>query len=241
MGSNDMSDSIERPARVYPGAPKDVAASSLTNEAYEALKASILEGILPPGYQAVEKQLAHQLEMSRTPVHEAIIRLQNEGFLRILPRRGVQILKQSPNDIRRTYEVIIALEGMAARLLAGMEDRQAAAAGIALMTEATDAMEDAFLSGDVKQWANADDRFHRSLIEKCGNAKLGCIAGTFMDQAQLARVMTLRIRPLPSISVREHRSILASLEAGNGSEARQAVEEHRARACKEITEALSLL
>jgi len=59
-----------------------------------------------------------QLKMSRTPVHEAIIRLESEGFPCVLPRRGVQILKLSADDMRETYDVIIALEGMAGALIA---------------------------------------------------------------------------------------------------------------------------
>ena len=72
--------------------------NSLVDEAYRALKASILDGTLPAGYQAVEKRIAEQLKMSRTPVHEAVIRLENEGFLRVLPRRGVQVLRLSAED-----------------------------------------------------------------------------------------------------------------------------------------------
>src|SRR6478609_690754 len=78
--------------RVRPAPPAAPARESLAQAAYAALKASILEGLLPPGHEAVEQAIADQLGMSRTPVHEAVLRLQHEGFLRVLSRRGVRVL-----------------------------------------------------------------------------------------------------------------------------------------------------
>ena len=60
--------------------------------------------------------------MSRTPVHEAAIRLQEDGLIRVLPRRGILILALAPEDMREIYDVIIAIEGRAAELLAGLPD-----------------------------------------------------------------------------------------------------------------------
>ncbi|MBX9593152.1 MAG: GntR family transcriptional regulator, partial [Roseomonas sp.] len=105
------------PERVRPAGPSP-ARPSLAEAAYAALKASILEGLLPPGHEAVEQAIADQLGMSRTPVHEAVLRLQHEGMVRILPRRGVMVLPIDPEDLRQTYQVLIALEGEAAALLA---------------------------------------------------------------------------------------------------------------------------
>ncbi|RDJ22257.1 GntR family transcriptional regulator [Bosea caraganae] len=216
-------------------APKE----SLVEEAYRALKASILEGVLPPGYQAVEQRIAEQLNMSRTPVHEAIIRLQQEGLLRVLPRRGVQVLPLSAADMLETYQLLIALEGMAALLLADRtDDPRATEAVIDSMAAATDQMERCFVTGDLRGWAKADDQFHRLLVGECGNARLAKMASTMTDQAQRAREATLRYRPSLPDSVIEHRRILAALRAGAGAEARSAAETHRTRASAEIVAAL---
>src|SRR5271165_7604285 len=91
---------------------------SLVGDAYDALKQAIRENAFPPGYQGSEQEIASQLKMSRTPVHEAIIRLQEEGLVRVLPRRGVVVSVISPNDMREIYEVIIALETASSELLA---------------------------------------------------------------------------------------------------------------------------
>ena len=91
---------------------------SLVGGAYEALKEAIRNNVFAPGYQGSEQEIASQLGMSRTPVHEAIIRLQEEGLVRVLPRRGVVVCAISPDDMREIYEVIIALETASAELLA---------------------------------------------------------------------------------------------------------------------------
>ena len=95
---------------------------SLVDDAYRALKDAIRENVFPPGYQGSEQEIASRLGMSRTPVHEAVIRLQEEGLVRVLTRRGVLICTVSPDDMREIYAVIIALETMAAELLAGQPE-----------------------------------------------------------------------------------------------------------------------
>src|ERR671912_1735213 len=103
-------------------------APSLVDEAYQALKTAIRDNVFPPGHQAAEPEIAQQLGMSRTPVHEAIIRLQEEGLVQVLPRRGVLVCAISADDIREIYDVLVAVEGMAASLLAGLPKKSAAPA-----------------------------------------------------------------------------------------------------------------
>src|SRR3954451_14413841 len=91
---------------------------TLVDDAYQALKAAIRNNVFAPGYQGSEQEIANQLRMSRTPVHEAIIRLQEEGLVRVLPRRGVMVCPISPYDMREIYGVIIALETASSELLA---------------------------------------------------------------------------------------------------------------------------
>ena len=224
-----------RQDRVRPAEPAP-ARPSLAEAAYAALKASILEGLLPPGEEAVEQAIADQLGMSRTPVHEAVLRLQHEGFLRVLPRRGVRVLPIDPDDLRQTYEVLIALEGAAAALLAARGAD--AAATLDAMRAATAEMAAALAHGDRAGWAAADDRFHRTLLAGSGNPKLARLAETAADQAQRARSATVARRPAPETSAREHGAILAALSAGDGEGARAAVAAHRIRASREILRAL---
>ena len=221
-------------ARMLALRPKaDVAAppsgSSLVEAAYAAMKTAIRENVFPPGHQAAEPEIARQLGMSRTAVHEAIIRLQEEGLVQVLPRRGVLICPISAEDIREIYDVLIAVEGMAAALLAGLPKEAAAAAADALDRE-TAAMAEALGAGLLPDWAAADDRFHQLLTERCRNRRLARIAATVRDQAHRARLFTLHLRPRPEGSADEHGRITAAVRAGAVEEAEAAARAHRTRA-----------
>lgn len=204
-------------------------APSLVEEAYQALKKAIRDNVFPPGHQAAEPEIARQLGMSRTPVHEAIIRLQEEGLVQVLPRRGILICPISADDIREIYDVLIALEGMAAALLAGLPGDRPASAAKALEQESA-LMEQALERQELLDWAAADDRFHQLLTERCGNRRLARVAATVRDQSHRARLFTLHLRPLPTASAAEHRRITDAIREGAAAEAEAAARAHRVQA-----------
>jgi DNA-binding GntR family transcriptional regulator len=206
---------------------------SLVDEAYAALKQAIRDTVFAPGYQGSEQEIAVRLGMSRTPVHEAIIRLQEDGLVRVLSKRGVLICPLAPQDIREIYEVVIAVESMAAELLAALPAAVRAAVADELEA-ATAAMDAALAQGDLPSWAEADDRFHRLLVERCGNGRLRRIAQTVTDQAHRARMLTLRLRARPVDSAQAHRLIVAAVRVGDAGEAHRYARAHRVAARDEI-------
>ncbi|MBP0493304.1 GntR family transcriptional regulator [Pararoseomonas indoligenes] len=212
------------------------ARPSLAESAYRALRARLLDLSLAPGDEATEGDLATGLGMSRTPVHEAVLRLQSEGFLSVRPRRGLRVLPIDPAGMAETYEVLIALEGAAAARLAANPNPDAAAA----MAGATASMRDALAAGDRRAWAAADDAFHRALLRGCGNARLARLAQEAADLAQRARLATAALRPEPTGSADEHARILKALESGDPEAARAALAAHRQRASAEILRTLAL-
>src|SRR4051812_13469188 len=140
------------------GADAQAQKPSLVDGAYDALKAAIRNNVFAPGYQGSEQEIASQLGMSRTPVHEAIIRLQEEGLVRVLPRRGVVVCALSPEDMREIYGVIIALETASSELLAERPEEERGP--IAGELDAVNArMETALAADDLVDWAGADERF----------------------------------------------------------------------------------
>jgi DNA-binding GntR family transcriptional regulator len=218
----------------------DAKPQSLVADAYRSLKDAIRDNVFAPGFQGSEQEIALRLGMSRTPVHEALIRLQEEGLVRVLPKRGVMVCALSPDDMREVYDVIIALEGVAAELLAGMPEtarKPALAALEAINTE----MKSALQQNDLVAWARADDRFHRTLIDQCGNRRVARLANTIMDQSHRARMMTLRLRPKPTRSMTEHQAITAAIRRGDSSEAASRTRQHRQRARDELLPLLDRL
>src|SRR5262245_30829929 len=167
---------------------------SLVDGAYRKLKEAVRENEFPPGYQGSEQEIATRLGMSRTPVHEAVIRLQEEGLVRVLPRRGVVVCAISADDMREIYEVIIALEAAAADSQRAWPSPEALSTAREL-ADVNQAMDDALVADDLTAWAKADETFHRLLIERTGNKRLMRMYHTVMDQSHRARMITLRIRP----------------------------------------------
>ncbi len=205
----------------------------LFEDAYVALKKALLESELPPGYHGSEQEIATRLGMSRTPVHEAIIRLQQEGLMEILPKKGVLVSTIATDDMKEIYDITIALEGMAAELTASLqpETRQVA---VAALREATALMETAVTRNDLPAWADADNHFHRHLVQCCENERLSRMANMNSDQLHRTRLFTLRLRTLPKHSVDEHYDIIAAILDGDAKRASDRAREHRRKARDEL-------
>lgn len=214
--------------------------SSRVTDAYDAIKEAILNNVFAPGHQGSEQEIALRLGMSRTPVHEALIRLQEEGLVRVLPKRGVIVCPLTPDDMREVYDVIIALEGTAAALLAG-QDKSARQRVSSLLDGLNADMKSALGRNDLEAWAKADNLFHRTLIDECGNGRLARLANTIMDQSHRARMMTLRLRARPDRSFKEHLSIASAIKRGDADEASVAATRHRRQARDQLLPLLNQL
>ena len=209
--------------------------TSRVSGAYLQLKDEIRHNRMPPGFQAPEPEIALRLGMSRTPVREALIRLESEGLVELIPRRGARVLPISPSDMKEIYEVLTALEPSAAANLAG---RKPSIAELEPLAKATQDMEDALSQNDHDTWAEADDRFHNDLLQLHGNRRLKDIVSALHDQVYRARIVTLRLRALPVQSTLDHRTILTHLSEGEAEEARVSFRMHRERAAEELLEIL---
>ena len=204
---------------------------TLVDTAYQDIRRRILDNIWSPGYQALEQDIASQLGMSRTPVHEALIRLAKEGLVEVAPRRGMRVLPVSPNDMKEIYEILTALESMAASLLAA---RRPSDDELKPLVQATRAMEAALKRGDLDAWAQADESFHEKLMAMAGNKLLSDAVMSYWDRAHRARMFTLRLRPPPISSTQEHMALVERLQQGDAPGAEKVYREHRARASREL-------
>ena len=209
--------------------------TSRVERAYFEIKRRILGNFYRPNLQVLEQDLALQLGMSRTPVREALIRLEREGLVEILPRRGMRVVPIAPEDMREIYEVLTCLEAQAAQRLA---ERRPSEEEILPLTAALEEMEQALEKLDLETWAQADERFHRQLLELCGNRRLARMALTVFDQVHRARMVTLRMRPLPRQSNLDHRALVDAILRGDGSAARAIHQKHRDDAMELLTDIL---
>lgn len=200
---------------------------SATQRAYNEIKKRIRDNVMTAGAQYLETELAEMLGLSRTPIREACIRLADEGMLEIRPRHGVRILPLSPDDMREIYDLLTELEAAAVRIIA---QKPVSSDEIAELETAAAAMEAALAENDLDDWVVHDERFHKLLVEFTGNRRLKSVVDMFWDQVHRARIITLRLRPVPEASNKDHRAVIAAIRQGDAAEAERIHRQHRTAA-----------
>jgi len=199
---------------------------SLTEHAYTEIRRRILENEMPAGTQVLEQELAEMLEMSRTPVREAMVRLAEDGMVEVRPRHGMRVLPISADDMREIYDVLTALESMAAERVAarGVSPEQLLA-----LRQAVVDMDAALAADDLRTWADADERFHLLLVEYCDNERLRALVSGYWDQSHRVRLVTLGLRPKPVDSNKDHAAVVDAIARGDAVAARRLHRQHRVR------------
>ena len=212
------------------------AREPFADKAYRELRARILDNSMPSGEQYTEEELAAMLHMSRTPTREAMLRLAGEGLVEVRPRHGMRIKPVSPGDMREIYEVLTALESTAAALAAARTDQ---GESVKQLRAAIRDMDAALERDDLAAWAAADERFHTLLVEAAGNSRLTELVQTYVGQSHRVRMLTLRLRPKPSMSNRDHEAVVDAVEAHDAKRAREIHFAHREQSGRMLVELLA--
>lgn len=205
-----------------------LAERGLNQQAYEEIRRRILEGELLPSSPLSEHQLAATMQLSRTPVREAIKRLEKEGLVRSIPNRGTFIAELSAHDIMEIYQVRERLEGLAARIAAEqmpVTDMQALEHEVALTTALA-------AEGRIGEIFQSDIRLHKLIIAATHNSRLSAILATLDDQMYRVRAILPRSPDWLEAALREHTAIVERIKARDGKGAEQAMEEHLRSACE---------
>jgi len=208
---------------------------SFSDQAYSQLKRRILENEITIGQQYMEQEIAELLGMSRTPVHEALARLANEGLVEIRPRHGMRVKPVSLKDMREICQVLTSLESTAAALAANQRLEKPE---IEEMQQAVRDMDDALEKDDLAAWAEADERFHKLLVAFSRNERLVTLVDTYYDQSHRFRMLTLRLRPKPVDSNKDHRDTLEAIIRNDADAARHIHRKHREKSGTLLVELL---
>lgn len=229
---------MRRTTQANASASADDSRRSATERAYGALRRLILDNELPVGTQLLEIEAAAMLGMSRTPVREAMVRLEQDGLVELRARHGMRVLPLSATDLSEIYAVLTALEGAAAETAArkGLSDGE-----IANMRQAVTDMDAALARDDLHAWSAADERFHRLLVHAAGNKRLAAVLDQLWDQSHRARMATLQLRPKPVRSNEDHAALVEMIVARNPLQARKIHESHRQTAAKMLVELVDRL
>lgn len=195
---------------------------SLAEDAAERIREQILGGGFRQGDHLVESKIAEQLRISRGPVREAFKLLRAEGLVEEEPRRGTFVVRLDTVDVREVYELRAAIEGRAARILAGSNGPLA----LAELRALADRIDDAVRAQDFPKVSRADIDFHEALCRLSGNSRL---LDVFMRHVPVMRSL-LRLDERVYSSVDEialqHRPLLEAIQARDADRAAKLCEEH---------------
>jgi DNA-binding GntR family transcriptional regulator len=195
---------------------------SLTDRIYEYLKQSIVTHNLKPGERLEEQEIADTLQVSRTPVREALGRLGADGLVTILPRRGAVVVDLTAKDITDIYEVREALEVLAIQLgMAHVNDGD-----LARLEEIHRQFGEALERWEHKICFERDREFHDELVRLANNNKLKELYDRLGATIQVTRWMHCDNRAVQESSFQEHERILEALRQRNVDAACEGMREH---------------
>lgn len=197
---------------------------------FQTLRNAILTGELEPGERLMETQLGEKLGVSRTPIREAIRKLELEGLVVMVPRKGAQVAPFTEKDIIDVLEVRAALEALAARLACKrMDDR----AFLRLQLAITE-YEYAFKDGDIETMIEKDVEFHETMFNATQNDRLIQLFSSMREQIQRYRVTYFKNVTESERVLSEHLALLDALKARDEELAAGLATEHIHTQCHSI-------
>ncbi|MFQ5846083.1 MAG: GntR family transcriptional regulator [Candidatus Methylomirabilales bacterium] len=194
----------------------------LREEVYDTLRQAIVRGELAPGIRIVETELAGRLGISRTPIREAMRRLEAEGFLSKGPGSSLVVSEMSLEEVEETFRIRAVLEGFAARLAA----ERATPEGIAKVEEVLRRSEALVGTEAPERLLSWNTRFHDGLNALSGSAQLQQLLQVIHDKILRYRRITLEVGRARKQWLQEHWAILQAIKDRDPEQAERLVAEH---------------
>lgn len=200
--------------------------SSAAESVHRTIREAILSGILPPGSRLREEDLARRFAVSRTPVREAILRLEGERLAVPAPRRGLVVAAVEREEILEVYVVRSAVDGLASRLAA----QSAGQADTSTLTWLNMRLAEA---GSAQRWdemARLNLEFHEAVCRAGHNSVLLELMRMIHDRVRRFPGTTFAIAERAAEAVEEHKQIIDAIMARNADEAEAAARGHMTKA-----------
>ena len=194
----------------------------LRDVVFNTLRRAILTGELKPGERLMEIHLANRLGVSRTPIREAIRKLELEGLVTMIPRRGAEVAQITEKSLQDVLEVRRALDALCAELACDRITNE----GKAALERACDQFEKATKTGDVVTIAEADVALHDIIVQATGNQRLIQLINNLSEQMYRYRFEYIKDETGHENLVNEHRMIYESIMNGDREKAAAAARLH---------------
>ena len=201
---------------------------------FESIREAIIGGQLPPGERLMEIQLAEEMGVSRTPVREAIRKLELEGLVVMIPRKGAYVSGLSMKDISDVFEIRSALEGLAAELAS----ERATEEELENMERHLVRIAEGIEKGDITSVVEVDTDFHGMLYTASRNQWLGQIINNLREQIQRFRQTSLSYPGRMRVALEEHRRIVEAISSRDPELARKLAAEHIENAENSLMDAI---
>lgn len=195
---------------------------SLGDRVYKAIRDLISGRVFPPGSKLNVERLCRDLGVSRTPVWDAMKRLEAEGLVETVPRQGVFVLNFSVEKVREIYTVREVLEGLAARLAA----ERVGPGELAALESVIRRQEAAVRAVDFERYSRADLDFHSRVLAAAKNHLLSRLLESVYGQMLVLRLRTLSLRERIQWSFAEHTRVFEAVAAHNPERAEAAARTH---------------
>ncbi len=201
---------------------------------FEALRDAIIKGVLKPGERLMEVQLAEELGVSRTPVREAIRKLELDDLVVMIPRKGAYVSGISLKDIADVFEIRAAMESLAAGLAAERITDEELEELERILVKKAEIIE----ANDLDRLVEIDIRFHEGLYQASRNAKLVQIINNLSEQIHRFRSTSLASPGRMKEALEEHRKIVEAISERNITLAQSLAQEHIENAENRMLEAM---
>lgn len=207
----------------------------LRDVVFNTLRQAILKGELKPGERLMEIQLAKRLGVSRTPIREAIRKLELEGLVVMIPRKGAEVAKITEKDLRDVLEVRCTLEELAVSLAACNIKKE----DVAILEEKNNAFIESIGRDNVVEMAEADVNFHDAIYALTDNARLIQILNNLREQMYRYRFEYIKDSDKRKTLVEEHKIIIEALANKDIEAVKKAVRQHIENQEKNVIKAIN--
>lgn len=208
----------------------------LRDVVFNTLRQAILTGELKPGERLMEIHLANKLGVSRTPIREAIRKLELEGLVTMIPRRGAEVAQITEKSMNDVLEVRRSMDALCVELACERISEEA----LQELDSACDAFAEAVKTKDIRRIAQADVALHDIIVQATGNLRLVQLINNLSEQMYRYRFEYLKDISRHQSLIQEHRIIFEAIKARNKEEASSAAKLHIDNQAKAIIEQIRL-
>lgn len=201
---------------------REIVKANLSEQVYDVLRDMLLDGKYAFGERLLDFQIARDIGVSRTPVREALLRLEEDGLLVSAPGGAKRVVTPTEKDVRETFEIRGLLETFALTSVL----RQYSRDELMALCDELAAIEVAMQGASGKQFAVLDNKFHDRIVRSAGNSRLAKIWESIQTQVLLFRVCSASNRERVEAAKKSHSQIISAMRMGRETEAVRLLAEH---------------